>query len=203
MHDYDRRHCTAAAGEITTHRWFELDPPTIAKEVLHEHAAIPAKVSGVRQIRDNVLEVRGTTTDGRNFRIEATCVVRDWVLSADATAVIEGTVDMGPVPPVLGRVETAVEKLFEVLTSLGLAERDYRNLASGWKNVVADIEAWRRGDVVNTKALRSTLNYRVKDLKNLADDLRRKFPENQELLRLLDEARKAFGAAARGIPDIG
>lgn len=209
MHDYDRRPTTAAANptassskttEVEDSYWpLELDK--IIAHALRDHSARLDDYKA-RRLDDHNVEVTGTTMDGRTFKAEV-YVFLDRGISTKTKITVEGAVDMGPVPPVLERAEAAALKLIEGLTSVGLGPRDYRNLERTWGNVARNIEAWRSGDPVDTKGLRSSLNSVVKDIKMLTDNLRKRPPEFSQLRDLLEEARKAAGAAARGIPDVG
>jgi hypothetical protein len=211
MHDYDRRRLAAAetTETVTNIHWMYVEHEKIAQRALIDHQARLGKIETKTLIRENVIRLTGTTTDGRTFRIETTFFVKEMIVQSETRTIVEGTVSMGPVPDVLPRVEASVSKLLQGLTSLGLEKRDYFNFAKGWAHIAHDIEAWRRGDVVNTKGLRSSLSYLVKETKNLTDKLRSTFPagelpkEQRQLIDLLEEASKALGAAARGIPDIG
>lgn len=208
MHDYDRRPIaagtTASSGETVDNiHWFYVDHEKIAESALKGHNARLGKIETTKLIRENVVQTTGTTTDGRTFRIETIFFIKNMIIQSDAQIVVEGTVAMGPVPTVLARVEASVVTLLEALTSLGVDRREYFNFGKGWVNIAQDIEAWRRGDPVDTKELRSRLNSMVKYAKDLTDTVRRKSLLDQPLAKLIDEARKALGAAARGVPDIG
>ena len=208
MHDYDRRAVSAAGAETTSEiSWYGIEHERIANLALKDHDAKVDQLNPSKPLDNHSIEISGTTTDGRTFRCVVSFEVRHVreVVSVTRTTV-EGSVDMGPLPAPLQRVEQAVEAFLSAMsasttstTGLSDFQRLYQN------NVLAEIEKWRQATPVDKQRLRSSLRSAVDRI----DYVRSKLPDEQRatiapgttqpLHKVLDAARKALGAAARDV----
>jgi hypothetical protein len=204
MHDYDRRPVNASSGETShTEGWMSVDAQAILLPALQDHEARAANYK-VNQLKDNVVEITGTTTDGRTFRSEVTFFIRNNIISSTSVTSVEGAVSMGPLPEALLKAEASVSHLLDLFKAVGFerpAVRDLGLLVN--KSVRSRIETWRHGGAVDVRHLRGTLNAIAKDLVGILPDtaLRLTVPpgESKMLWQLVDVTRKAVGAAARDL----
>lgn len=204
MHDYDRRPVNASSGETShTEGWMRVDAEAILLPALHDHEARAANYK-VNQLNDNVVEITGTTTDGRTFRSEVTFFIRNGLITSTSVTSVEGAVSMGPIPESLLKAEASLSHLLDLFKAVGLERPSVRDLGMSLNRFVRPrIEAWRGGGAVDVKHLRGTLNSIAKDLLKilLPDAVRMTVPpgESKMLWQLVDVTRKAVGAAARDL----
>lgn len=149
MHDYDRR--TMASTETSDKiRWYtidQIDIEKLASSALSEHSARLDKVSKPKKISDYVIEIQGTTTDGRTFRSEVTFIVEDMSFKSVSRTQIEGTVVMSPVPDALVKMEGSVARLFDACKAVGFDQLQLQRTFE--RSVQPDIETWKQGEVID------------------------------------------------------
>jgi hypothetical protein len=214
MHDYDRRHI--ASEETLTHRdWYHVDQSDIEKlaaSILSEYSTRLDKVSRPKHVRDYVIEIDGTTTDGRTFRSEVTFFMKDMTFRSIAKTHVGGAVSMSPVPDALMKMESFVSRLLDACKAVGFEQRQIMRTFEN--SIQPDIEKWRQGEIIDVKSLKSTLRYMVKSLEGLQREFAKealkpveerigdRVPDGdtQPLRLLVDATRKAIGAAVCSLP---
>lgn len=208
LHDYDRRGVHASLGAtIDTGHWYAIEHQRIANNGLRDHGTQVESLNNPKQIDDHTIEIAGTTTDGRTFRCTVEFVIKEArQLVSVAKTTVEGSVDMGPLPASLVRVEKAVSTVLAAMTELNYASNSVLEMRRHYlAHVQPELENWKQGTPVDKQRLRSTLRLAVERADRVRSDLPRELREavapgaTEPLHKLLDEARKALGAASRDV----
>ena len=147
----------------------------------------------IKARNSDIFEVTGLTADGREFIGGGRIFLEGFMLYYTLEISVEGSVDMGPLPPELELAQQLLENILRDWTAEGL----YKALTGNLKRMVlTPIDLWFKGQPIDKKRLQRNLRKFAKDIGKVAVI---RYNLNEPERAQLEKAVKALNAAARAI----